>query len=123
MHIMGEVAIIFVVCLVGEGIAAVLPISFPASVISLLLLMALLFSRVLKEKQIERVSAFFVANMGLFFVPSFVGAVEYADTLLAQLVPFVVVAGLTTPLVYLISAWTVQLLMMRRRRKEVEKRG
>ena len=41
MNIMGEVAIIFGICLLSEGISALLPFSFPASVISLLLLLLL----------------------------------------------------------------------------------
>ena len=44
MNIMAEIAIIFGICLISEGIAALLPIALPASVISLLLLLALLLS-------------------------------------------------------------------------------
>ena len=45
MNIMVELALIFGVCLAGEGISAVLPFAFPASVIAMLLLGALLFRR------------------------------------------------------------------------------
>ena len=38
MNIMVELALIFGVCLAGEGISAVLPFAFPASVIAMLLL-------------------------------------------------------------------------------------
>ena len=72
LHILTELSLIFALCLAGEGIAALLPVAFPASVISMLLLMAL---------------------------------------------PFLAVTFLTTPVVYLAAAWTVQLLM-RRSRKE-----
>ena len=30
MNIMGELALIFGICLVGEGVAALLPVAFPA---------------------------------------------------------------------------------------------
>ena len=43
---------------------------FPASVISMLLLMALLLTGVVKERRIQTVSRFLVTNMGLFFIPS-----------------------------------------------------
>ena len=111
MSIMGELALIFGICLVGEGVAAVLPVSFPASVISLVLLLALLFTGVLKGRYIRRVTEFLVGNMGFFFIPSLVGAMEYWEVLRAQLLPFLLIAGLTTPLVYLAAGWTVQLLM------------
>ena len=97
MHILTELSLIFALCLAGEGIAALLPVAFPASVISMLLLMALLLTGVVKERRIQTVSRFLVTNMGLFFIPSLVGTMEYVA-----------------------AAWTVQLLM-RRSRKEAER--
>ena len=44
MNIMGQLALIFGLSLVGEGVAALLPVSFPSSVISMVLLMALLLT-------------------------------------------------------------------------------
>lgn len=111
MNVMGGIARILVVCLAGEAIAALLPIAFPASVISMVLLMILLLCGVVKQRQIQSVANFFVVNMGLFFVPALAGIVAYVDVLKRQLLPFVAVVVLTTPIVYLVTAWTVQLLM------------
>lgn len=110
MHIMAEIAIIFGICLLSEGIAALLPFVFPASVISMLILAALLLTEVVKTKHIQLLSGFFIANMGMFFIPSLVGTLAYAETLRAQFIPFLVITLLTTPVVYLVTAWTVQLL-------------
>ena len=117
LHTLTELSLIFALCLAGEGIAALLPVAFPASVISMLLLMALLLTGVVKERRIQTVSRFLVTNMGLFFIPSLVGTMEYVEVLRAQALPFLAVTFLTTPVVYLAAAWTVQLLM-RRSRKE-----
>lgn len=108
---MAEIAIVFGICLVSEGISALLPFSFPASVISMILLLVLLMTGVVKERKIQALSTFLLVNMGLFFVPSLVGTLEYLDILKAQAIPFLVVTLLTTPVVYLVTAWTVQLLM------------
>ena len=118
MNVMLELALILVICLVGEWIAGLLPFAFPASVISMVLLMVLLMTGVVKERQIRTVSHFFVVNMGLFFVPALVGTLAYTDVLSAQLIPFLVVTFLTTPVVYLVTAWSVQLLMKALRKKE-----
>ncbi len=119
MHIMGELALIFGICLVGEGVAALLPVAFPASVISMILLMILLLAGVVKDRQIQTVSHFLVANMAFFFLPSFVGMIEHAELLKSQALPLVLIAVLTTPVVYLVTAWTVRLLMLgSKRRKE-----
>ena len=116
MNIMGELAIIFGVCLASEGISALLPVPFPASVISMVLLLLLLLAGAVRKEHIGRASRFFVGNMACFFIPPCVGIIEYFDVLSACLVPFLLISVLTTPLVYLTTAWVIQLLM--RWRKE-----
>ena len=119
MNIMGELALIFGICLVGEGAAALLPVAFPASVISMVLLMVLLLTGVVKDRHIQTASHFLVANMAFFFLPSFVGLLEHIELLKSQLVPLLLIIVLTTPVVYLVTGWTVRLLMLRyRNRKE-----
>ena len=88
MNVMGELALIFGISLVGEGVAALLPMAFPASVISMVLLMVLLLTGVLKEQQIQSVSHFLIANMAFFFIPSLVGTMEHGAMLKSQACPF-----------------------------------
>ncbi len=118
MNIMAQLAVILGVCLAGEGIAALIPVAFPSSVVSLILLMILLLTGVVKERQIQAVSGFFIANMAFFFIPSFVGTLEHAELLISQALPLLLIVGLTTPVVYLVTGWTVQLLLLVMRRKE-----
>ena len=102
MNIMGEIAVVFGVCLISEGISFLLPFPFPAGVISLVLLLLLLFS------------GFLVDNMAFFFVPPCVAIIEHWEKLLPYLIPFFFIAVVTTPLVYLVTAWTIQLLIRRK---------
>ena len=81
MNVMGELALIFGISLAGEGVAALLPVSFPASVISMILLMVLLLTGAVKERQIQSVSHFLIANMAFFFIPSLVGTMEHGAML------------------------------------------
>lgn len=120
MDIIGEIGLIFGVCLAGEGIAALLPVAFPASVISMILLMALLMTGVVKPRYIQRVSGFLLANMAFVFLPACVSVMEHADVILPRLVPVFLICFLTTPLIYLATAWTVQGMMALRRRKEAK---
>lgn len=123
MNIMSELALIFGVCLAGEGVAALLPVAFPASVISMVLLMALLLAGVVKDRQIQTVSHFLVANMAFFFLPSFVGLLEHVELLKSRALPLVFIVVATTPVVYLATAWTVRLLMLRKQKGEGKKRA
>ena len=113
MNIMAQLALIFGICLISEGVAALIPAAFPSSVIALLLLGALLFSGLLKPEHIQRSSGFLVANMAFFFLPSCVGVIEHSQAILGQLLPFFLISVLTTPLVYFVTAWVVQLLIRR----------
>ena len=115
MSIMGEVAIIFGICLLSEGLVTLLPIAFPASVLSMVILLILLLTGVIKEHRISRLCSFLVGNMAFFFLPSCVGIIEYWDTLSAVLLPFLVISFLTVPLIYGATAWTVQLLSARKK--------
>ena len=123
MSIMGELAMIFGICLVGEGVAAILPVAFPSSVISMMLLMVLLLTGTIKDRHIERVTHFLVANMAFFFLPSFVGLLEHTELLKSRIIPLLIIVAATTPAVYLVTAWTVRLLMLRRREKGRERNG
>jgi holin-like protein len=116
MDIIKELALIFSVCLAGTGVAALLPFRVPYSVIGLVILTALLFKRAIRPEQIDRTGNFFIRNMGIFFVPAVVGTMEYVETLKTYLIPFLAIALLTTPLVYLITGWAVQLCLSLRRR-------
>lgn len=117
MEIIGEIGLIFGICLLGEGIAALLPVAFPGSVISLILLITLLMTGVVKTRHIQRVTGFLVANMSFVFLPACVSVVEHAPVILPKIVPIFLICFLTTPLVYLATAWTVQGMMVLRRRK------
>lgn len=111
MNLIVEFCIVFLICMAGEWIAALLPFTLPASVISLILLLILLLSGGVKERTIQGTSHFPIDNMGLFFIPSVVGTLEYLDVLKLQLVPFLVVSLVSTPLVYAATVWSVRLLM------------
>lgn len=108
---MAEIAIILGICLAAEIISALLPFAFPSSVIGMLLLLALLMGGVVKERHIKRVSGFLIGNMAFFFLAACVGLMDHAAVLMDCLIPFLFIAAVTTPLVYGVTAWTIQLMM------------
>ena len=114
---MSEIAIVFGIYLLSEGLVTLLPFAFPASVLSMLILLVLLLTGLVKEHHIRRICTFLIGNMAFFFLPSCVGIVEHWSTLSVILIPFFVIAVLTTPLVYAATGWTVQLLMSWQKRK------
>ena len=118
MNLIVEFCVVFLICMAGEWISALLPFTLPASVVSLIILLILLLSGGVKERTIQGTSQFLINSMGMLFIPAVVGTLEYLDVLKLQIVPFLVVSIVSTPLVYLATAWSVQLLMKVFKKKE-----
>ena len=93
MGILMQIGIVFAFCLVGEAVSLALPFPFPGTVISMLLLFAFLYLRVLKAEQIRQKTDFLLRNLSFFFIPAGVGLLssihlvrDYVWQLLAVLV-------------------------------------
>ena len=121
MGIMAQIGIVLAVCLVGEGIAALLPIPFPASVISMVLLFVLLATGGLKLDHIREKSDFLLASMSFFFLPAGVSMLNYFDVLKSTWVQLLVICLVTMVLVFAATALSVRFtlyLLERRKRHE-----
>lgn len=118
MPILAQICVIFAVCLVSEGISAILPFTFPASVLAMVLLLLLLASKLLKPQHLKETSGFFMDHMAMFFIPVCVSVLRYADVLLANFWAVVLISLLTTPLVFFVTGHVVQLTMKLLKRRE-----
>ncbi len=108
LHISLELALLLAVCLAGEFITSLLPFKFSASVLSMLILLALLCTKAIKYHQIKNSSDFLLGNMALLFVPLGVSLLEYLDIISQNLLLFVIIVLFTTPVVYAAAALTAQ---------------
>ena len=84
MKILLQVALVFGIYWVSQGIEAVLPVAFPASVISLLLLLVLLLTGIVKMDHVREKSDFLLGNLGFFFIPVSVSIINYVDLIKRQ---------------------------------------
>ena len=117
MSIVAQLFVVFFVYLASEGIAALLPFTFPASVMGMVILLVLLLTKVLKPAQLKESSDFLLGNMLLFFIPTCVSVITYADVLFRNFWSIVLISILTTPLVFFVTGQVVQLTMKRIRKK------
>lgn len=107
MDIIKQLILILGACFAGEIISALLPISFPSSVIAMILLFVLLLSGILKETQVSKVGDFFLQNMSIFFLPSAIGILEHWNVISSVLVQFLLICLLTTLITFAATAYTV----------------
>ena len=114
-----QIGVIFGLFWLSQGIEAVLPFSFPASVISLILLLVLLCTGWIKQKHVHETTDFVLKNLAFFFVPVTVTIVEYLDILMESGVAFLVICVVSTILTFAATAWAVQLTnRLRNKNKE-----
>jgi holin-like protein len=96
------------------------PFLLPASVISMLILFALLLSRAVKPASLQETTDALLGNMAFFFLPSGVGLIAHFEILRDGLFPFLIIGFTTSFLTFAASAFTVAAVVRLRRR---ERRG
>lgn len=122
MKILMQLAIILFICLLGEVIAAVLPFPFPASVISMLLVLALLLWGPLKIYHIQKQADFLLDNMGFFFVPPTVAIIGYLSYMEGKLAIILFICFISVFTTFAVTAWTVSAMMkFTAKRKELKR--
>lgn len=89
--------LILYLCLyAGTGVAALLPVTIPGSILGMLILFGLLALQILPVDWVKPGSTLLIRYMGLLFVPISVGIMSYTDILSAQFGPIVVSCVLST---------------------------
>lgn len=104
MKLLKQLAIFFVLCLCGQAIAQVLPFSFPASIISMVVLLILLFLKVIKEEHIGETADFLLQNMSFFFIPAAVGILQNIGLLKGKLFSFFAICLISTAVTFAVAA-------------------
>ena len=109
MKILLQIALVFGVYWVSQCIEVVLPFSFPASVISLILLLVLLLTGIVKVDHVREKSDFLLGNLGFFFVPVSVGIMNYAQLIWENAAAFLTVCVVSLVLTYGATVGAVRL--------------
>lgn len=123
MKIVLQIAIVFGVCWIGNIISSLLPIPFPGSVISMILLFLLLLCRVVKVKHIKEKADFMLKNMAMFFIPAGVGIVEQYDLVKDSVLPLLFICLASTVLTFGATALTIRGVTALQHRLVGAKRG
>lgn len=110
MRILRQVSLIFLICLLCEGVASLLPFPFPGSVLSMIVLFLLFALKVLKPDDIKETSGLLLGNMMLVFVPSFVSIMNYFDVLKHIAVQFILIIVVSTMATFLVGGAVVSLV-------------
>ena len=120
LKLLTQIGIIFGICWISTCIERVLPFTLPASIIGMLLLLALLLARVIKTEHIREKSDYLLGNLPFFFIPAGVSILNYVDVLRENLAALIVICTVSLAATFAVTVWTVRLtsrLLERGRRR------
>ena len=110
MRVLRQGSLIFLICIICEWIASILPFPFPGNVLSMLVLFVLFALKWLKPDDVKETSSLLLGNMMLVFVPSFVSIMNYFDVLKYIAVQFIVIIIVSTVVTFLVGGTVVSLV-------------
>ena len=109
MKLLLQIGVVCGVYWISQCIEHILPVPFPDSVISLLLLVLLLLVKVVKAGHIQNVADFLTGNMGFFFLPATVSIMNYVDTIFENAAAFFIICVVSMITTFAATAGTVVL--------------
>lgn len=108
-----EFLLIFVINYIGVIIAQVFKLPIPGTILGMLLLFILLYTKVLKVSSIERAANFLLLNMTIFFLPPSVELLDTMYLLKNGTLKIVFLVIFSTLLTMVVTAKTVEFLIKR----------
>ena len=81
MKVITQCGFLFLICLAGLYLSHLLPFPVPASVLSMLVLFALLLSRRIHASSFKEPTDFLLGNLAFFFIPSGVRILAHIENI------------------------------------------
>lgn len=99
------------ICLAGQYIASLLPMPFPGSVMSMVILFILFLLNWAKPQKLSEVNDFFLNNMSFFFVPSAVSILTQFELIKNNIVQILIICVVSLIVTFAVTAYTVTLVI------------
>ena len=112
MRFIRQFLIIIFVSFLGEVLKSVLPLPIPASIYGLVIMLALLVSKVIKLEQVEGASMFLIDIMPLMFIPASAGLIDVWPNLKPVLLPILIITLVSTILVMVVSGKVTEFIII-----------
>jgi holin-like protein len=112
MKIVKQIGIVFAVCWMSRILSGFLPFAFPASIIGMLFILALLLTGVLRVEQVRGTSSFLLSNMAFFLIPAGVSVINYFELIGRNILILVFICVVSTVVVFIVTALTVKAVLV-----------
>ena len=108
--IMGELFLLFSLCLLGVVTSELLPIAIPASVTTMLITLLFLLFHIIKEEQLSSVCDFLCTNLAFFFIPTCITIMDEFELIRTHGMILLFICFVGTMLTFLCTAMVVVVL-------------
>ena len=110
LRLLAELAVLLAIYLVGCQLASWLDWPIPGAVMGLALLLLVFALGWIKPATLSRGAGFLLAEMLLFFIPALMSVLDYRGLLRDEGWQILLVIGVSTLMVMLVTAFTVELV-------------
>ncbi|MEG2380348.1 MAG: CidA/LrgA family protein [Oscillospiraceae bacterium] len=111
MRVLLQIGIIMTICVIGDFISNIIPVAFPSSVISMIILFFCFLFRIFKIENFRESSDFLLKNMAFFFIPAGAGIITVFEILKSSAWQILVVCVVSTILTFASTAYTVKFVV------------
>lgn len=118
MKYVRQFAIILFFSFLGDILHVIIPLSIPASVYGLVLLLAALCIKIVKVEQVQEGAGFLIEIMPVMFIPAAVGLLTSWELLKPICIPVIVITVVTTVIVMVSTGMVTQGIIRKERKKE-----
>ncbi len=118
MRTLKQILIILGINFAGEFLSYILHLPLPGSITGMLLMLLLLLTGIIQEKQIAETADFFLNNMGFFFIPAGVSVMVSYEALGGNYAGILLVIVLSTLIVMSVTGLVTQFLIKRNEEKD-----
>ena len=114
MKYLKQLLIILAFCLLGELLAALIPLPVPAAIYGLILLLLALSTGLLKVDMISDTANFLIRIMPILFVAPAANILQHWGIIAPNLIPIVLICVTTTFLVFAVSGLVTKQLLKKK---------
>ncbi|QIB70575.1 CidA/LrgA family protein [Aminipila butyrica] len=117
MKYLKQFAIILLITFIGEVLKAFIPLTIPASIYGLVLMLLALQTGLIKLDSVQDAGVFLIEIMPVMFIPAAVGLMDSWAALKPIFIPIAVITFVTTVIVLAVTGGVTQLVINMEKRK------
>ncbi|MBE6048337.1 MAG: CidA/LrgA family protein [Clostridium sp.] len=108
MKYIKQFVIIIMISFIGELLNKIIPLSIPASIYGLVIMLTALITKVIPLSSIKETGKFLVEIMPLMFIPAAVGLLDLWDVLRPMFIPVAIITIMSTIIVMVVTGRITQ---------------